>query len=134
MRSISSPTRSAGAFPSAAASWPSATPTSRGSRRPCRSRRTDPLLHRLVGEDAEELAALQPAAIAIGLEPAPFAAALEQLGDDPGLEPHHRTGAAAGVAVQHARAGQDQRGAVAGQHALMHPADGALPVADLAPD
>src|SRR6185437_7124443 len=98
------------------------------------AQRSASLLHGLVGIDAPDLVALEPALDALRLHAAPRAAAVEQTRDDPGLGTRHRRRRRIGLEVEDPDAALDQNIARAGQHALMHPTLAALKIADLAPD
>src|SRR5579872_6035878 len=91
------------------------------------------LLYHLVGVDAPDLVALQPAADAPGLDLAPRALACEKAGDDAGLgaRDHRRIGG--GAVVQGADLVADDDRALPRHHALVDPALGAVGEADLVP-
>ena len=95
--------------------------------------RTGGSLHDFVGINAPEVAALDPAGMIGGVDAAPVGAAFEQLCDDTGLRAGNRRGGRIGLTMQGADAALDDDGPLAGQHSLMHPALGALPIADHPP-
>src|SRR5437660_1236490 len=91
------------------------------------------LRHRLVRVDAPDIAAPDPAGDVAGLDPAPIRAAFEEVADDPWLSPRDHCGGRVGLAVERPHPALDDDLALAGQHPLMHPALGPLPIADAPP-
>src|SRR2546425_8079403 len=100
---------------------------------PSRSAGEGTLRHRLVRVDAPDVAALDPAGDVAGLDPAPPEAAFEEVADDARLGAGDHHGGRVGLAVERPHSALDDDLALAGQHALMHPALGPLPVADAPP-
>src|SRR6185436_18764062 len=89
-------------------------------------------LERFVRIGAEEFVAGEPAAIALHFQLAPIvAAAFLDAGDDAGLQPGDGV-IGAGFPAQGALLVDDQAGTFAGEQVLLHPADGAVAVADAA--
>src|SRR5579864_1085079 len=95
---------------------------------------TTTLTHVLVGIDAPDLRAPEPAADALHLDPAPLPVAFQQARDHARLGACHRGRTRVGAFVQEPNLAADNDGALLGDHALVHPTLGTLPVADLAPD
>jgi hypothetical protein len=86
------------------------------------------LTHVLVGVDAPDLVAAEPAADIRGLDPAPGAAAFQELGDDARLGARHDIGSGIGIEVERPHGAAHDHATALGEHALMHPSLGALPV------
>src|SRR5262249_28216254 len=86
------------------------------------------LLDLLAGIGAVELVALQPALVAVGIDAAPGSVAAQDLSDDAGHHLGGGRGGVGGVLQQLALAPRNECVTAAIQHALMDPADGALPV------
>src|SRR3984957_16146143 len=93
------------------------------------------LLHHFVGVDAPHFAAQQPAldVLLFGFDPAPGVAAFQQPRHHAGLELGQSRRIPRRIAIDGARIAFDDDGAGGRDHALMHPAFAALPVANLQP-
>ena len=81
--------------------------------------------------DAPDVTALDPADMAASLHPAPISRARFHLGDDLDLHARHQGGACRGRLAQRRMGRRDDDVALAHQQALVDPAAGALPIADL---
>src|SRR5262249_5732703 len=91
------------------------------------------LRHRFVGIDTPDIGALHPTRDIDGFDAAPGVAAFEQLGHDPRLGARDQPRAEVGVAAHGPPPAADHHLALAGQHVLLHPALGAVRVADAPP-
>src|SRR4029453_13265474 len=91
------------------------------------------LLYGLGLIDAPHAGALDPAADAAHLDPAPVAGAGADFAGHLRLELGHHLGRVCGRLVQAGRLGGDNEGALAGQQALMDPAACPLPIAYFPP-
>src|SRR5207237_9522494 len=103
-------------------------------RRRSPSEKPDDLRHRLVGIDAPEIAAPDPAADVGHLDAAPLATAFREPREDARFSPRADRRGRVGLLVDRAvGALGDDRKALAGHHVLLDPALRSVPAADPAP-
>src|SRR5262249_29132808 len=92
------------------------------------------LPHLLIRVDAPDFVAAEPAFYFRGPDAAPSAAAFEEFRDHTRFGARHNVRRRIGRAPERAHRAAHDNAATPREHALVHPAFGALPVADLAPD